>query len=74
MEVAGGFVVKSYGDGLMMIKAANHTQGRCLFFTVREEQGDEVLTALVAYKKETQEAPERVIETARKRMDKAGGR
>jgi hypothetical protein len=68
LALPGGFVVKNYGDGLMMIKAANKTQGRCLFFSVRESGGEEVLTALLAYKKETQEVPANVLATAKARM------
>lgn len=68
-----GWVVKDYGDDLRMIKAANQSQGRCLFFTTREVLGNngeahEELVVLLAYKKETQEAPAAVIERARQRM------
>jgi len=72
-----GWVVKDYGAGLFMIKAANQTQGRCLFFTVRPQEtvgqaSTEELVALLAYKKETQEAPDQMIETARQRLKKSG--
>jgi hypothetical protein len=71
LEAPGGFVVKSYGKGLMMIKATNQTSGRCLFFTVSDTEGDQALTALLAYKKESDEVPARVLTTARQRMEKA---
>jgi len=62
------YSVKSYGDDLMMLKASNGTSGRCLFFS-REPIGDsEKLVALLFYKKESYEAPKRVIEAARARM------
>jgi len=67
-ELDIGFVVKEYGEGLLMIKAANRTAGRCLFFSVQELEGTEVLTALLIYKKESQEAPKHVVETARERL------
>jgi phage-related protein len=69
----GRWIVKDYGDGLMMIKPSNRTQGRCLFFTVREIEGHEELIALLAYKKESQGAPARVLDTARERMRRARG-
>ena len=68
IEEPSGYVIKNYGEGLMMIKDASHGQGRGLFFSVRIVGGEEVLTLLLAYKKESQEAPARVIETARRRM------
>ncbi len=67
-ELDGGFTIKRYGDGLMMIKANNRSQGRCLFFSLKEDDGVEVLTALLAYKKETNEVPKRLLDTARDRM------
>ncbi|MGV3616121.1 MAG: type II toxin-antitoxin system RelE/ParE family toxin [Fimbriimonas sp.] len=73
LEAAGGYVVSNYGDGLLMIKAANQTQGRCLFFTIREVDGVEVATALLAYKKESQKAEKQKMETARQRMRMARG-
>ena len=51
LDKGGGYVVKSYGDGLMMVKDSTHGQGRCLFFSVRIERGEEILTALLVYKK-----------------------
>lgn len=63
-----GYVVKNYGDGLMMVKDAAQGQGRCLFFSVRIERGEEILTALLVYKKESQETPQRILDTARRRM------
>ncbi len=72
LELEGGFIVKSYGQGLMMIKATNQTQGRCLFFSIAAgSDGAEVLIALLFYKKETQEVPISVLETARQRMLKS---
>ncbi len=68
MDTGSGYVVKNYGEGLMMVRDGSHGAGRCLFFSVREEQGVEVLVALLVYKKESQEAPKRVIDTARQRM------
>ena len=63
-----GYEVRSYGEGLMMVKDASHGAGRCLFFTVGVMEGEETLTALLVYKKESQEAPARVIDTACRRM------
>lgn len=63
-----GYVVKNYGDGLLMLKDDSKGQGRCLFFSIRKQGDEEVLTALVVYKKESQEAPARVIKKARQRM------
>lgn len=51
-----------------MVKDDSHGQGRCLFFSVRREGSEEVLTALLVYKKESQEAPKWVHDTARKWM------
>jgi hypothetical protein len=70
MKLPGGFLIKSYGDGLMMIKAANRTSGRCLFFSSAMEAGTEILTALLGYKKETDEVPKQVLDTARARLRK----
>lgn len=62
-----GYIVKNYGDGLMMIKG--NRQGRCLWFsTDRIEDGIQVLTALLVYKKETMRVPDRILQTARERM------
>lgn len=64
-----GYEVKAYGGGLMMVKDASRGQGRCLFFALRREaDGSETIVALLVYKKESQEAPKRVLETARRRM------
>lgn len=60
--------IENYGDGLMMVTDAGHGQGRCLFFAVKEEDGIEVLTALLVYKKETAKVPSSVLESARRRM------
>jgi len=62
----GGYVVRNYGGDLYMIKATNHTSGRCLFFTIDTEEPTK-LVALLAYKKESDEAPESLIRTARER-------
>lgn len=68
LAAASGFQVKNYGQGVMMIKDDSRGQGRCLFFTVRQEGGEEVLTALLVYKKEGQKAPTNQIAVARARM------
>ena len=62
----GGFVVRDYGDGLLMIKATNRTAGRCLFFTL-DENDSTLAIALLGYKKESNEAPKFLIATARER-------
>jgi phage-related protein len=62
-----GYVVKSYGKGLMMIKPKDG-QGRCLFFTTIETQGVQELVALLAYKKEGQKMPKRIKNLALERM------
>lgn len=72
-----GYTVKNYGDDLMMIKGSG--QGRCLWFARETEivNGTEVesLIVLLVYKKESQEAPKRVLDTARERLGKyRGGR
>ena len=71
IDESSGYVVKSYGDRLMMIKDASHGQGRGLFFSVRVVGGEEVMTLLLVYKKESREAPARVVETARRRMQES---
>lgn len=69
-----GYEIKNYGEGLMMLKATNRSQGRNLFFvsetTVDAETGEQTerLIVVLIYKKESQEAPARIIETARRRM------
>ena len=62
-----GYIVKNYGDGLMMIKPKD-TQGRCLFFTVIETSERQTLVALLAYKKEGQKLSERLRKLASERM------
>ena len=63
-----GYTVKDYGDGLMMIKGGR--QGRCLWFHEGEaENGLRILIALLIYKKESQEVPDRILRTARARMN-----
>ncbi len=47
LDVGAGYQVRNYGDGLMMVKDDSHGAGRCLFFSVREVEGEEVLTALL---------------------------
>lgn len=61
-----GYVIKDYGDGILMIKATNGTSGRCLFFTIDEDEPT-LAVALLGYKKEGTEAPKAVIQTARER-------
>jgi phage-related protein len=67
-QQTSGFVVDNYGEGLMMVKDDSRGQGRCLFFTVREVDGEEVLTALLVYKKESEKADKAALRTARRRM------
>lgn len=59
-----GFEVKDYGDGLLMIKKRGPA-GRCLFFSHDSEE--KLLVALLAYKKESDEAPKNLLESARER-------
>jgi phage-related protein len=66
-EAGKSYVIKGYGDGLSMIKPKDG-QGRCLFFCVIELEGTQKLVALLAYKKEGQKAPARLIKLARERM------
>ncbi len=61
-----GYVIKNYGEGLMMLKPTSGA-GRCLFFCEPTETGQE-LVALLAYKKEWQKAPEQLVRMARLRM------
>ena len=65
-ESEGGYVVKGYGDGLLMIKATNGRSGRCLFFTLDEEDPT-LAIALLGYKKESDEAPKNLVAAARER-------
>lgn len=66
-DLPGGFAIKSYGDGLYMIKSTNASSGRCLFFTIHRLGGVERLVALLFYKKESDEAPTRLVAVARER-------
>src|SRR5579862_3264535 len=69
-------VVKNYGGGLYMIKDRSQGRGRCLYFTRILEQAPQALNpepvenlvALVFYKKESQETPGQILETARARL------
>jgi len=68
-----GYEVKHYQGDLMMIKGRG--QGRCLWFSkerVFTAGGveTEILVALLVYKKESQEVPERILKTARERLKK----
>ena len=65
MELGTGCVIKDYKDGLWMLKDASRVQGRCLFF----RQEPHRLVVVLIYKKESDEAPLRVIDAARKRME-----
>jgi len=71
-----GFSLKDYGDDLFMLKKKGRS-GRSLFFTYDEMDGTK-LVLLLAYKKESDEAPENLIRTARERrgryIDKQKGR
>ncbi len=69
-----GYIVKSYGNEVMMIRANDHSQGRCLFFSVSEVNGVQILTALVVYKKEKDEVPASVLKRAEKRKQDFEGR
>lgn len=60
-----GFTFKDCGDGLCMLKKKGRF-GRSLFFTYDEAKRSE-LVLLLAYKKESDEAPAHVIATARER-------
>ena len=64
--IDAGWTVKNYGDGLFMIKAKGQRNGRCLFFTIDEVEPRK-LVALLFYKKESQDAPAHLVETARER-------
>jgi phage-related protein len=68
-DLGAGYRVESYGDGVWMITDAGRGQGRCFFFRrVEEPDGSETLVSLLYYKKETQRAPERILRTAKQRM------
>lgn len=49
-----------------MIKAKNGTSGRCLFFTL-DQDDPTIAVALLGYKKESGEAPKQIVQTARER-------
>lgn len=68
LDSGAHYRVESYGDGLMMVTDSARGQGRCLFFSVRQEGGMEVVTALLVYKKESPKAPQRILDAARQRM------
>jgi len=73
-NVGAGYRIESYGDGIQMITDAGRGQGRCLFFKrVIDKDGNELLVALLFYKKETQRVPSRILDTARRRLDGFGG-
>lgn len=63
MNTGVGYSIDSYGE-VQMIKGSK--QGRGLFFAVVEDR----LILLLAYKKETQKAPRRLIELAVERKKK----
>jgi hypothetical protein len=65
-----GYRVADYGGGLMMLTDSGRGQARCLFFKVVKIEDEERLVALLFYKKETWKAPPRLVDTARKRMDR----
>lgn len=56
LDVPKGYVIKSYGDGLMMIKPQNG-RGRCLFFTEVEVAGIRELVAPFGLQEGEPEAP-----------------
>lgn len=62
------YEVKNYGEGLLMLKPTGNAAGRCLFFFNEVVNGEEILTVVLIYKKESREAPKQVVETARRRM------
>jgi phage-related protein len=67
-DLAVRYVVKSYGDGLKMVKASNGTAGRCLFF--HESKSDSLIcVAVLFYKKESDEIPQRLLSAAKARMN-----
>ena len=67
MDAGIGYVVNSYGKGILMIKPKDG-QGRCLFFSVIETDGAQELVALLAYNKESQKIPKHLIDLAADRM------
>ena len=58
-----GFTLKDYGNDLLMLKKKGRS-GRSLFFTY-DEKDKTKLVLLLAYKKESDEAPESLTNTAR---------
>lgn len=66
----GGYRLSNYGDELLMLTDGGRGQGRCLFFKVLKVRDEERLVALLFYKKETAKAPNRLVDTAKKRMRK----
>lgn len=60
-----GFMLRAYGDDLLMLKKKGRS-GRSLFFTY-DDKDNTKLVLLLAYKKESDEAPESLIRTARER-------
>jgi phage-related protein len=60
-----GFTLKDYGDDLLMLKKQGRS-GRSLFFTY-DEKDKTKLVLLLAYKKESGDAPDNLINTARER-------
>ena len=69
--IDGGYVVKSYGSGLQMIKATNHSSGRGLFFYSHVVNGVQICRLVLVYKKEATEVPAHVLATARRRMEQS---
>lgn len=61
-----GFVLKSYGEGLLMPKKDKRS-GRSLFFAYDPDERT-TLVLLLAYKKEKDEVPAQLIDAARTRM------
>jgi len=60
-----GFTLKDYGGDLFMLKKKGRS-GRSLFFTYDEADRTK-LVLLLAYKKESDEAPDSLIRAARER-------
>lgn len=60
-----GFTVRNYGGDLFMLKKSG-SSGRSLFFTFDEADRTK-LVVLLAYKKESHEAPAHLIDSARRR-------
>ena len=62
-EAGIGYTVKDYGNGLKMVKGSR--QGRCLW---TEHESGLVMVAVLVYKKESEETPKHIMDTARSRM------